>query len=127
MHKRKKNNINEKYDEHIIEALKKLPKPLKTFDDHNVYFNVDKRKETIFEHIANKKHHLHETDISQIPIILKDIKCLKNDRYGSKFRNYIAKRKKRKEKKKFLKIVTELKKNNNESITTICCVKNNKR
>ena len=127
MHKRKKNNVNEKYDQHIVEALRKLPKPLKTFDGHCVYFDVDKRNETIFEHIANKKHHLHEIDISQIPIILKNKECFENDRYGSKFRNYIGKRKKRQEKKKFLKVVTEVKKNNMESIITVCCVKNNRQ
>ena len=127
MHKRKKNFISDKYDLHIIEALKKLPKPLKTFDGHNVNFDVDKRNESIYEHIANKKHRLHTIDILQIPRMLKDEKCLLKDRYGMKFRNYIVKRKKRNEKKKFLKIVTEIKKNNNESIITICCSKKKKQ
>ena len=46
---------NREYDQNIINALKALPSPLKTFDGHNVFFDIDKRDETIFEHIANKK------------------------------------------------------------------------
>ena len=123
MHKRKKNLIYDKYDEHIIKELKKLHTPLKTFDNHNVNFDIDKRKETIYQHIANKKHRLHIVDIQQIQSILLNKECLKNDRNGKKNRCYIGKRKKQKEKNKYLKIVTAIKKNNNESITTICTVK----
>ena len=123
MHKRNKNLIYQKYDEHIIKELKKLHAPLKTFDNHNVNFDTDKRKETIYQHIANKKHRLHIVDIQQIQSILLNKECLKNDRNGKKNRCYIGKRKKQKEKNKYLKIVTAIKKNNNESITTICTVK----
>ena len=117
------NFINGKYDEHIIEELKKLPKPLKTFDNHDVFFDKDKRKETIYEHIANKKHHLHLKDIQQIQSILLNKECLRTDRNGKNNRCYIGKRKKQKEKNKYLKIVTSINKNKTESITTICTVK----
>ena len=60
------------YDENIIEELKKLPIPLRTLDNHEVYFYQDKRYGTIYEHIANKKHHLHIKDILQVPTILKN-------------------------------------------------------
>ena len=123
MHKRK-NFVNSKYDEHIIEELKKLPKPLKTFDNHEVLFDKDKRKETIFEHIANKKHRLHTSDIQQIQSILLNKKTLKKDRNGKKNRCFIGKRSKQKEKNKYLKIVTTINKNKTESIVTICTVKN---
>ena len=113
------------YDKHIIEELKKLPLPLKTFDGHDVLFDKDKRNETIYEHIANKKHHLHVKDIKQIPKILKNENNVKRDRKGSKFRTYIARRDKRKEKFKYLKITTEINKNKNETIITVHPVKNN--
>ena len=125
MHKRKKNFINSKYDEHIIEELKKLPKSLKTFDDHIVNFDANKRKETIYEHIANKRHRLHTIDIKQIPTILLNKESLKNDRNGKKNRSYVGKRSKQKEKKKYLKIVTTVNKNKTESVVTICTVKRN--
>ena len=126
MHKKNKNNINDKYDQNIIDALKKLPVPLLTFDNHKVYFDIDKRKETIYEHVANKKHRFHVVDISQIQIILKDKNSLKNDRYGVRYRTYFGHRKKNKEKKRFIKIVTTVKKNKNESIITICTTKDKK-
>ena len=118
------NNKNKEYDQHIITALKKLPDPLTTFDGRKVFFDVDKRNETIYEHIANKKHHLHCADIIQIPEILKNKECLKNDRNGARYKTYIGRRKKQKEKNKYLKIVTKVKKNKDESIITICTVKN---
>ena len=125
MHKKRKSFINSKYDEHIIEELKKLPKPLKTFDNHQVFFDNDKRKETIYEHIANKKHRLHTIDIKQIQTILLNEECLKNDRNGKKNRSYVGKRIKQKERNKYLKIVTTVNKNKTESVVTICTVKRN--
>ena len=124
MRKRKKNFINGNYDEHIIEELKKLPQPLKTFDNHNVSFSENKRKETIFEHIANKKHHLHNVDILVIPKILKTKVSVVNDRNGHKYRTYVGERGKKKERNKYLKIVTNVKKNGNEVVVTICTIKN---
>ena len=121
------NSKNKKYDYHIINALKNLPVPFITFDGHKVYFDKDKRHETIYEHIAYKKHHLHLIDIMQIPEILKNKKCLKDDRTGVRYRSYIGKRKKQKEKNKYLKIVTIIKKDKNESIITICTVKSNSK
>ena len=125
MYKPMKNFYFDKYDQHIIEELKKLPKPLKTFDDHIVNFDANKRTETIYEHIANKKHHLHTIDIKQIQAILLNKESLKNDRNGKKNRSYVGKRNKQKEKNKYLKIVTTVNKNKTESVVTICTVKRN--
>ena len=111
------------YDKHIIEELEKLPIPLKTFDNHNVLFDQNKRHETIYEHIANKKHHLHTKDIQQIPKILEQRKNLKKDKKGNKFRTYISKREKQKERLKYIKITTRINKNNQESIITINLIK----
>ena len=115
---------NIEYDQNIINALKSLPIPLKTFDGHEVLFTTDKRNETIFEHIANKKHHLHVADISMIPSILNDKKCLKNDRNGHHYRSYIGRRKKKNERLKHLKIATQIIKGGKEIIITIYPVKN---
>ena len=123
MYKAMKNFYFDKYDQHIIEELKKLPKPLKTFDDHIVNFDINKRKETIYEHIANKKHHIHNVDVRVIPSILKTRVCLVNDRNGHRYRTYIGERGKKKEKNKYLKIVTVVNKNKTESVVTICTVK----
>ena len=125
MHKKGNKNVNEKYDFRILNALLKLPIPLKTFDNHLVYFDSNKRNETIYEHIANKKHRLHLVDIKLIPDILNDKKSIKKDRNGLRYRSYIGKRKKRNEKNKYLKIVTYVRNNNRESIITICTSKNN--
>lgn len=119
MHKKRNNLNNLYYDIHIVEALKNLPVPLTTFDNHKVLFDQDKRKETIYEHIANKKHHLHVVDIKRIPEILKDEESLKEDRNGENYRVYIGKRGKQTEKPYYLRIVTHLKDNNVESILTI--------
>ena len=116
---------NKEYDQNVIAALKALPVPLKTYNGGEVRFDVDKREETIFEHIANKDHHIHVKDIVVIPSILLSKESLKNDRNGRKFRTYIGKRGKNKERLKYLKIVTELKKNKKESVVTIYPVKNN--
>ena len=116
---------NKEYDQNVIAALKALPVPLITYNGSEVRFDVDKREETIFEHIANKDHHIHVKDIAVIPSILLSKGSLKNDRNGRKFRAYIGKRGKNKERLKYLKIVTELKKNKKESVVTIYPVKNN--
>ena len=107
------------YDIHIVEALQALPVPLVTFDGREVLFDEDKRHETIYEHIANKSHHLHVVDINRIPIILKDKESLHVDKNGSDFRSYTGKRGKQNEKLSCLKIVTKLKPNNKESVVTI--------
>ena len=120
-----RNNKNIEYDQHIITALKLLPVPLKTFDGHDVLFDKDKRNETIFEHIANKEHHLFVKDIEQIPKILLNKESLNQDNKSHKFHNYIGRRGKKNERAKYLKIITEIKKGNKESVVTIYVIKNN--
>lgn len=113
------------YDDNIIAALKKLPVPLKTFDGHDVVFEENKRHETIFQHVANKKHHLHIVDIILIQSILLNKNSLVSDRNGHKYRTYIGRRTKKKERLKYIKITTKIRKNNQESVITIHAVKNN--
>ncbi len=119
MHKKRKSKQNLNYDINIVEALKKLPIPLITFDGHEVYFDQDKRNETIYEHIANKYHHLHVVDINEIPKILKNRESLFLDQNGRKYRSYVGLRGKKSEKPHYLRIITMIKKNNKETIVTI--------
>ena len=112
------------YDIHIVEALQSLPVPLVTFDGHEVYFDEDKRNETIFEHIANKSHHLHVVDILKIPEILKDQESLREDKNGDKFRNYVGRRGKKNESPQYLQITTRLKNDKEESVVTVYLIKN---
>ena len=116
---------NNEYDQNIINALKSLPSPLRTFDGHIVKFDLDKRYETIYEHIANKKHRLHISDIKLIPVILKDKSFLKSDKNSKKYRNYIGRRTKKNERLKYLKIVTIKNKDKTESVITIMLIKKN--
>lgn len=69
----------------LLMLLKKLPVPLKSARGSEIYFDNDKRYESIFEHIANKNHHLTIKDIKAIPAILLDKNSLKLDRSGKKF------------------------------------------
>ena len=114
---------NKEYDQNIISALKKLPTPLMTAKGNEVLFNIDKRNETFYEHIADKKHHLHVKDIEVIPIILKDKKSLVGDCKSHKFNNYIGRRGKQNEKAHYLKIITMVGKTNKESVVTVYVVK----
>ena len=111
------------YDDNIIAALKKLPNPLKTAKNKEIYFDVDKRHESILEHIADKNHHLHVKDINEIPKILMDKNSLQNDSKSHRFHNYIGRRGKKGEKAKYLKIITEIKNGNKESVVTIYTIR----
>jgi hypothetical protein len=124
MHQKRKNVMDLSYDIHIVEALQSLPVPLVTFDGHEVYFDEDKRNETIFEHIANKSHHLHVVDILKIPEILKDQESLREDKNGDKFRNYVGRRGKKNESPQYLQITTRLKNDKEESVVTVYLIKN---
>ena len=115
---------NKDYDENIINALKTMSTPLKTFDNHEVSFEKDKRNESIFEHIGKQKHRLKLTDIKAIPQILKDSKSLTKDVKKSVFRNYEGKRPKKNAKLKYIRIVTRKIGPVKEVITTIYLFKN---
>jgi len=112
------------YDFHIVDALKKLPIPLKSFDGHDVLFDKNKRYETIYEYIANKKHRLKVKDIELLPEIFSKKSSLRKDKIGTKFRCYIFKNKAKKERLKFIKIITRINTNKTETIITIHKVKN---
>ena len=112
-------NYDKTYDENIIVALKRLPIPLKTAKGNNVYFIENKRDETIYEHIANKKHHFHLSDIDLIPLILLDPNSLNKDSRSNKFHNYIGKRRRTNEREKYIKIITKVQMNKKEIIVTI--------
>ena len=116
---------NKKYDDNIISALNQLPIPLITFDGNKVCFVENKRGETIFEHIANKIHRFHVSDIALITQILKDPNSLQGDKKKSVFRNYIGKRTKRNEKTKYIKIVTRTIGKGKEVFVSIYLIKKN--
>lgn len=117
--------LDRKFDQNIVDALKKLPVPLKSARGSEIYFDNDKRYESIFEHIANKNHHLTIKDIKAIPAILLDKNSLKLDRSGKKFSTYIGRRGKQKERIKYMKIVTQKGREKRESVVTIYLIKNN--
>ena len=111
-------------DENIVSALKALSVPLKTFDNHEVYFEENKRNESIFNHIGKQKHRLKISDIKAIPSILKDRNSLSKDVKKSVFRNYEGKRPKKNAKLKYIRIVTRKISTVKEVITTIYLLKN---
>ncbi len=111
-------------DLNIIKALKELPVPLTNFKDRKILFNLNKRKESIYEHIAVKSHHLHVSDIKVIPSILKNPKSLVSDHDNRKGKIYIGRRGKKHENVKYLKIVTQCNPDSTESIITIYLTKN---
>lgn len=111
------------YDAHIVEALKKLPVPMSNFHGAHIYFDRDKRDESIYEHIAKKCHRLTLKDILVVPSVLLRKDALKTDRNGKKFRSYVGVRTKKNEKMKYVKIVTRLGKNGDEYIVTIYLIK----
>ena len=122
---RKRSVKNKKnYDENIISALKVLPVPMKTFDNHEVYFEENKRNESIFEHIGKQKHRLKISDIKAISTILKDRNCLTKDAKKSVFRNYEGRRPKKNAKLKYIRIITRKITSLKEVITTIYLLKN---
>ena len=122
---RKRSIKNNKYcDENIIQALKELPVPLKTFDNHEIVFNDNKRYESIFEHISKEKHGFKVNDIKEIPNILKDKNSMQKDNKKSSFRNYVGSRPKKSAKLKYIKIVTKKINDNIESVITIYLLKN---
>ena len=105
---RKRSVKNKKnYDENIISALKALPVPLKTFDNHEVIFEENKRNESIFQHIGKQKHKLKTADIKAIPQIVDNRNSIKNDNKKKIFRNYLGERPKKNAKLKYIKIVTK--------------------
>lgn len=111
-------------DLNIVKALSNLKTPMKTSKGVDVFFQTaSKRNESIFEHIANKKHHMHVVDIDMIPIALKDKTALDKDKKGTKFHNYYFKRKKLKEKKTYIKIITKVISNKREEIINVYLVK----
>jgi len=113
-----------KYDENIVKALEELSKPLKSFDGHNIYFEENKRYETIFEHISNQKHKFKVSDIKAIPKIVSNKNSLQKDNKKDTYRNYIGERPKKNAKLKYIKIVTLLINSKKEIITTIYLIKN---
>lgn len=66
---------NEKYDQNIIDALRKLPSEIED-KRHNFVIEIKNDKarsnETRFEHIAKKNHELKVRDIEAIPEGIKN-------------------------------------------------------
>ena len=93
------------YDENIIAALSKIDVPIIGVNGIKFYFREKTRKESGFEHIANKKHRLKVRDIECIPEILRHPKKICEDSSNPIYKNYYGIRKGR-ESNLLLKIVT---------------------
>ena len=87
--------IDKVYDENLIEALKKLPFPLRD-EKHNlniVLLEEDVRKDqNRFEHVSKVHHKLKIRDIESIPKNIRKNPILKKDSRKNTF-NYYLKRK----------------------------------
>lgn len=108
-----KNCSTEKYDVHIIEALKKMKMPIVGFQGRKFFFRDISRKESGIEHIAKKSHRLKVRDIESIPQILKHPKVCCQDPQNKIYRNYYGIRKTN-DSNTLLKIVTSPVKNKRE-------------
>lgn len=94
------------YDQNIIEALRKLPNPIKD-KRHNliIYVRDDRSRsnETRFEHIAKNYHDLKVRDIEAIPNGIKNyIKFCKSAKLKDTYSYYINRKG---EDKGFIKVV----------------------
>ena len=91
----KKRN-EEKYDQNIIEALRKLPNPIKD-KKHNllIYIRNDRARsnETRFEHISKQYHDLKVRDIEAIPNGIRNyIMFRKSDKLKDTYYYYIKRK-----------------------------------
>ena len=98
-------NENEKYDQHIVDALLKLKMPIKGCSGKEFDIRSKGRNENGLEHIALKRHRLKVKDIEMIPDILKHPNVVTIDPHNRNYRNYYGIRK-GKDAELFLKIVT---------------------
>ncbi len=98
-------NENEKYDQHIIDALLKMKMPIIGIYGRKYYLREKVHDETGIEHIAIKRHRLKVRDIESIPAILMKPKYVCEDPKHPIYRNYYGIRK-GEDKNTLLKIVT---------------------
>ena len=116
---------NEKYDQHIIDALLKLKMPIVGINGKKYYLRNKAHQENGIEHIASKRHRLKKRDIEEIPSILLKPKFVCEDPKHPIYRNYYGIRK-GEERNSFIKIVTSPvkgKRDQEEIIVTIYPVK----
>lgn len=109
-------------DKHIIKALEDLKQPLILKDNVRVIFAEKGRKETRFEHIADKKHRLKVSDIEMLPDILRNSTLISRSKKKDHSIIYYGKRKGRK-KPPYLKVVIDFRKERLGKIVTIYTVK----
>ena len=95
----------ERYDENIVEALRKLKVPIMGIDGRVFTFRKKFRNETGLQHIAKKAHRLKVRDIESIPDILKHPRHCCVDAHNKLYRNYYGIRKGN-DSHSFLKVVT---------------------
>lgn len=119
----KKNDVqteNEKYDQHIIDALLKLKTPIKGINKKEFDIRSTGRNENGIEHIASKRHRLKVRDIESIPDILRHPKIVTPDPHNKNYMNYYGIRR-GKDESMFLKIITWPYENdeNKETIITV--------
>ena len=93
------------YDQHIIDALRKIKQPIIGKGGRLFYIREKARNETGFEHIAKKFHRLKVRDIEDIPSILRHPIACESDPRNKIYRNYYGIRR-GSEKDLLLKIVT---------------------
>lgn len=91
---------NEKYDQNIIEALRKLPSEIED-KRHNFVIEIKNDKarsnETRFEHIAKKNHELKVRDIEAIPEGIKRyVRFLKSNEMENTYYYFINRKGKNK-------------------------------
>lgn len=106
-------------DQNIIKALKELKLPLHNFEGTKIYFQKRKRYETIYEHIADKSHHLKLKDIQIIEKTLLDRKSIRKDNKTPKAVNYYGKRKGIEKQKPWLRIICNVLKDGTQEISNI--------
>ena len=106
-------------DKNIIKALKELKLPLLNYEGTKIYFQKRKRYETVYEHIADKSHHLKLKDIEIIRKTLLDKRSVRKDNKTPKAVNYYGRRKGIEKQKPWLRIICVITKDGTQEISNI--------
>ena len=90
---KKRKQTNERYDQHVVDALLKLKTPIVGINGIEFSIREKARNETGIEHIAKKEHRLKVRDIESVPEILKHPNLRCSDPDNRVFMNYYGTRK----------------------------------
>ena len=91
--KSKRISNDEKYDQHIVDALLKLKSPIIGYKGIEFCIRDKARYEDGVHHIAKKTHRLKVKDIETIPEILKHPIAVNKDPHNKNYKNYYGIRK----------------------------------